>query len=89
MENKVIMSLKDYNALKRKADALEQAVSLQIYSTWVAFGVDPRVLAPYVNAKIQEAIDDGTIDSSKLTMKPAKDWFISITVADIKQDTEE
>lgn len=89
MENKVIMSLKDYNALKRKADALEQAVSLQVFSTWVDCKVDPQMLAPYVKVRIQEAIDAGEIDESKLTMKPVKDWFVSITVAELEPTTEE
>lgn len=89
MENKVIMSLKDYNALKRKADALEQAVSIQTFSTWVDCKVDPQMLAPYVKARIQEAIDAGEIDESRLTIRPAKDWLISSMVADLEPPTEE
>lgn len=89
MENKVIMSLRDYNALKRKADAFEQAVSLQVYSTWVDCKVDPKALEPLVKNKIKEAIADGVLDEGKLLMKPTKDWFNSITVAEVKQDTEE
>ena len=89
MENKVIMSLKDYNALKRKADALEQAVSIQTFYTWVDCKIDPQILAPYVKARIQEAIDAGKIDESKLTIRPVKDWLVSITVAELEPTTKE
>lgn len=89
MENMVVMALKDYNALKMKADAFGRAVSLQVFSTWVDCQVDPRALEPLVNAKIKEAIAYGEIEADKLKMRPTKGWFNSMTVADIIKDPEE
>lgn len=89
MENMVVMALKDYNALKMKADAFGRAVSLQVFSTWVDCQVDPRALEPLVNAKIKEAIAYGEIDANNLQMKPTKEWFNSMTVANIIKDPEE
>lgn len=89
MENMVVMALKDYNALKMKADAFGHAVSLQVFSTWVDCHIDPRALEPLVNAKIKEAIAYGEIDANNLQMKPTKEWFNSMTVANIIKDPEE
>ena len=41
MENKVIMSLNDYNALKRKADAFDNAITVNAYGTWVDCNINP------------------------------------------------
>ena len=45
MGNTVIMSLNDYNALKRKADAFENAVTVNAYSTWVDVTINPRAVS--------------------------------------------
>ena len=89
MENKVIMSLNDYNALKRKADAFESAVTVIAHSTWVDVTINPRVLKPSVDAAIQLAINEGVIDAERLQMKPTKEWFNIMTVANIIKDHEE
>lgn len=89
MENKVIMSLNDYNALKRKADAFEQAVDIQIWTTWVDCNVNPKAIEPLVKAKIKEAIADGELDESTLRIKPTKDWLVSATIADVIKKDEQ
>ena len=89
MENKVIMSLNDYNALKRKADAFDNAVTVNAYSTWVDVTVNPRVLKPSVDAAIQLAINEGTIDAKRLHMKPTAQWYGTITVASLDPEVEE
>lgn len=85
MENKVIMSLNDYNALKRKADAFDQAITINTYSTWVDIHVNPRTLKPAVDAAIKTAIEEGKIDKERLQMKPCSEWFGSITVATLAE----
>ena len=89
MENKVIMSLNDYNALKRKADAFENAVTVYAYSTWVDVTINPRVLKPSVDAAIQLAINEGVIDAERLHMRPATQWYGNITVAELSPDVAE
>lgn len=89
MENKVIMSLNDYNALKRKADAFDNAVTVSAYSTWVDVTINPRVLKPSVDAAIQFAINEGTIDAERLHMKPTAQWYGTITVANLDPEVEE
>ena len=89
MENRVIMSLNDYKALKRKADALENAVTVKTYSTWVDVIINTRVLKPSVDAAIQLAINEGVIDAERLRMKPAAQWYGTITVADLDPEVEE
>lgn len=89
MENRVIMSLNDYNALKRKADAFENAVTVIAYSTWVEVEVNQRVLKPSVDAAIQLAINEGAIDAERLRMKPASQWYTKVTVADLSPDVDE
>lgn len=89
MENRVIMSLNDYNALKRKADAFENAVTVNAYSTWVDVTINPRVLKPSVDAAIQFAINEGAIDAERLRMRPTAQWFGTITVAELNPEVEE
>ena len=89
MENKVIMSLNDYNALKRKADAFENAVTVMAYSTWVEVTINPRVLKHSVDAAIQLAINEGAIDAERLHMKSASQWFTNFTVAELSPEVEE
>ena len=89
MENKVIMSLNDYNALKRKADAIENEVTVNVYSTWVDVIINPRVLKPGVDAAIQLAINEGVIDAERLRMKPAAQWYANCTVAELSPEVEE
>ena len=89
MENKVIMSLNDYNALKRKADAFENAVTINAYSTWVDVVINPRVLKPSVDAAIKTAIEEGRIDKERLQMKPASQWYANCTVAELSPEVEE
>lgn len=81
MENKVIMSLKDYNALKRKADALESAVTLKVYDNYVECIVDPKVLYPYVKAQFEELVQRGEIDSNKFKMRATDLWYTTLIVA--------
>lgn len=83
------MSLNDYNALKRKADAFEQAVDIQIWTTWVDCKVNPKAIEPLVKAKIKEAIADGELDESTLRIKPTKDWLVSATIADVIKKDEQ
>lgn len=85
MENKVIMSLNDYNALKRKADAFDTAITVYAYSTWVDIHINPRALKPAVDNAIKAAIEDGKIDNERLQMKPCSEWFGSITVATLAE----
>lgn len=89
MENTVTMSLNDYNALKRKADAFENAVTVNAYSTWVDVTINPRVLKPAVDAAIQFAINEGAIDAKRLHMRPTSQWFGTITVAELSPEVEE
>ena len=89
MENKVIMSLNDYNALKRKADAFDNAITISAYSTWVDVTINPQVLKPGVEAAIQYAIKEGTIDAKRLHMKPTAQWYGTITVANLDPEVEE
>ena len=89
MENRVIMSLNDYNALKRRADAFENAVTVNAYSTWVDVTINPQVLKPSVDAAIQFAINEGTIDAERLRMKPTAQWYGAITVANLDPEVEE
>ena len=89
MENMVVMALKDYNALKRKADAFVSAVTVIAHSRWVDVTINPRVLKPSVDAAIQLAINEGVIDAERLQMKPTKEWFNIMTVANIIKDPEE
>ena len=89
MENKVIMSLNDYNALKRKADAFDNAVTVNAYSTWVDVTINPQVLKPGVDAAIKYAINEGTIDAKRLHMKPIAQWYTNFTVAEISPGVEE
>lgn len=92
MENKVIMALSDYNALKRKADALEQLnqlVSLKIWDSFVEFRVDAKAIEPYVMAKVREAIERGELDESRLTVIDPRDWFGGITFASIDKKPKE
>lgn len=86
MENKVIMSLKDYNALKRKADALESAIALRVYDNYVECNVDPKVLYPHVKAQFEELVQQGEIDSNKFKLKPAGSWYIFTTVAKANEE---
>ena len=89
MENKVIMSLNDYNALKRKADAFDNAVTVNAYGTWVDVTINPRVIKPSVDAAIQLAINEGVIDAERLRMRPAAQWYGNITVAELSPEVEE
>lgn len=89
MENKVIMALSDYNALKRKADALEQLVSLKIWDSFVEFKIDGKTIEPYVMAKVREAIERGELDEGRLTVIDPRDWFGGITFASIDKKPEE
>ena len=89
MENTVTMSLNDYNALKRKADAFENAVTVSAYSTWVDVTINPRVLKPAVDAAIQFPINEGAIDAERLRMRPTSQWFGTITVAEVSPEVEE
>lgn len=88
MENKVIMSLKDYNALKRKADALESAVSLKSYGTWVECMVDARAIKPYVMAQLDDMLNDGAFGEDTVKVRPTHEWYGGITVADILKKEE-
>lgn len=88
MENKVIMSLKDYNALKRKADALESAVTLKDYSTWVECTIDARALRPYVMAQLDDMLNDGVFGEDTVKIRPTHEWYGGITVADIIKKQE-
>lgn len=85
MENKVIMALSDYNALKRKADALEQLVSIKIWSSLVEFRVDAKAIEPYVMAKVREAIERGELDESRLKVMNPSEWYGGITFANIEK----
>lgn len=89
MENKVIMSLNDYNALKRKADAFDNAITVNAYGTWVDCNINPRVLKPGVDAAIQLAINEGVIDAERLHMRPIAQWYSTITVASLDPEVEE
>ena len=89
MENKVIMALSDYNALKRKADALEQLVSLTVWGSFVEFKIDGKAIEPYVMAKVREAIERGELDESRLTVLDPRDWYGGITFASIDKKPEE
>ena len=89
MENKVIMALSDYNALKRKADAIEQLVSLKVWDSFVEFKIDGKTIEPYVMAKVREAIERGELDESRLTVIDPRDWFGGITFASIDKKPEE
>ena len=89
MENKVIMALNDYNALKRKADAFDTAITVNAYSTWVEININPQVLKAAVDMVIKQAISEGTIPAERLKMRPTNQWYGSITVADLKPEPEE
>ena len=89
MENKVIMSLNDYNALKRKADAFDNAVTVNAYSTWVDVTINPLVLKPCVDAAIKLTINEGTIDAERLRMRPTAQWYTNFTVAELSPEVEE
>lgn len=89
MENKVIMSLNDYNALKRKADAFDNAITVNAYGTWVDVTINPRVLKPGVDAAIQLAINEGVIDAERLHMRPIAQWYTNLTVAELSPEVEE
>ena len=89
MENKVIMSLNDYNALKRKADAFDNAVTINAYSTWVDVVINPRVLKPSVDAAIQLALNEGVIAAERLHMRPIAQWYANCTVAELSPEVEE
>lgn len=89
MENKVIMSLKDYNALKRKADIFESAVKLNIHSTWIDCNIDPRVIYPYVKCQLEELCATGALDKDAVEIKPINHWYTGITVATIEEKPDE
>ena len=89
MENKVIMALNDYNALKRKADAFDTAITVNAYSTWVDININPQVLKAAVDMVIKQAISEGAIPAERLKMRPINQWYGSITVADLKPEPEE
>lgn len=89
MENKVIMSLNDYNALKRKADAFESAITINTYSTWVDININPKAIKPAVDLAVKAAIEEGALDKERLQMKPSNEWFGSITIATLKPEVQE
>lgn len=89
MENMVTMSLRDYNAMKRKADLMEYAMSIQTWGDLVEVHVDLSYFADMIDMKIQEAPQRATTwPTGELIMRPLEQFNCSACVGEYYQPEE-
>lgn len=96
MNNTVIMSLRDYNAMKRKADLMDHALKVRSWSSWLDAEVDLSLFEELIREKAEIAIKqrDGQPPEGELVWRSPVRWCTSTTIAEYQippepEDSEE